>query len=649
MQEKSETQVTLIDINDILPNRFQPRIEFDEAEILGLSDSIKEHGIINPIIVRKIGNKYEIIAGERRYKAAVLAGLDKVPCIIKNLTDQDSAEVALLENVQRKNMSSIEEAISFQKILDMGNITQEQLADKFGKSQSYIANKVRLLKLSDEVQEALLKNKISERHARSLLRLDTREKQNNMLKRITTERLTVRKTDEEIDKMNNNFFNNTNDIAMQPQQPQTTSLDTIFGTELTKNSTTEQNTVAPIISNENNSFFSFGTPDKNIDQNNTGVSSMEDNLYKNIVGTTEAVSLANEVLNNSTTIAEPVVQEDFSSSSLQNMPLTTEQSSTPFESVISNVEETNIEPEMVGLQQSEVTPSIPLQNIPIIPIVEEESDEGTQFKIEPSISEASEIGVTPGIVENPIQTEITSIPNISVESMVPSMPEVNTEPEMKVPEQPVIASIPQQDILTTPIIDQEETNTINPAIPSIPEINAVPEMKVPEQPVIASIPQQDIPTTPIIDQEETNTINPAIPSIPEINAVPEMTVPEQPVIANIPQQDIPTTPIIENTPEIEVNEVDDTDEISNVEQVQPQESEIIPEPVISEPIIITDYNKQYDPIMPEKEPPMPKADFKTIIDLIRSCSTSIENSGYILETEEYDLEGMYQVVFKINK
>ena len=196
----NSNKVIDVDINEILPNRFQPRIQFDEEEILELSDSIKEHGVIQPLVVRTIGDKYEIIAGERRYKASVLAGRETVPVIIKNLNDKDSAEIALIENIQRKNLTPIEEAISYKKILDMGYLTQETLATKLGKSQSSVANKIRLLNLSDEVQEALLDNKISERHARSLLRLKSLMEQNKMLEKIIKERLTVRKTDDEIDK-----------------------------------------------------------------------------------------------------------------------------------------------------------------------------------------------------------------------------------------------------------------------------------------------------------------------------------------------------------------------------------------------------------------------------------------------------------------
>ena len=198
-----DKRVVDLDINDVLPNRFQPRVKFNEDAIIELSESIREHGIIQPIIVRPIGDKFEIIAGERRYKASILAGKDSIPAIVTNLNDKDSAEIALIENVQRKNLTPIEEAVSYKKILDMGYLTQEQLALKLGRSQSSIANKMRLLHLSDEVQEALVEEKISERHARSLLKLTSPEKQNEMLSRIINERLTVRKTDEEIDKMMN--------------------------------------------------------------------------------------------------------------------------------------------------------------------------------------------------------------------------------------------------------------------------------------------------------------------------------------------------------------------------------------------------------------------------------------------------------------
>ena len=195
-------EIKILNIDDVLPNRFQPRIQFDEKAINELAESIKVHGVIQPIVVRRISDKYEIIAGERRYKASVLAGKKDIPAIVTDLDDKESAEIALIENVQRQNLTPIEEAISYKKILDMGYLTQITLGEKLGKTQSTIANKLRLLNLNEDVQEALMQGKISERHARSLLRLND-DLQPIMLTRIINERLTVRKTDEEIEKMLN--------------------------------------------------------------------------------------------------------------------------------------------------------------------------------------------------------------------------------------------------------------------------------------------------------------------------------------------------------------------------------------------------------------------------------------------------------------
>ena len=193
-------QVQQIFVEDIIPNRFQPRLTFDEKALKELSDSIKVHGVIQPLVLRKVGNKYEIIAGERRYKASCMAGLTKVPAIVRELTDNESAEIALIENVQRKNLSSIEEAKSYKNLLDRGYLTQDELAKKIGVSQSTVANKMRLLNLCDEVQDALLNEKISERHARSLLQIDSPDEQKRLLDRIIKERLTVKQLDSIIKK-----------------------------------------------------------------------------------------------------------------------------------------------------------------------------------------------------------------------------------------------------------------------------------------------------------------------------------------------------------------------------------------------------------------------------------------------------------------
>lgn len=200
---KMNKEIVMVRLSDIIPNRFQPRLAFDEEALNELAESIKEHGIIQPLILRDLGNKYEIIAGERRYKAAELAGVLVVPAVIGQMDDQTSAELALIENIQRKDLSAIEEAKSYKKILDMGGFTQEELAKRMGKGQSTIANKMRLLTLTNEVQAALMNNLISERHARCLLQVKDEEKQKEILNKIIAERMNVRDTDNYIKSMLN--------------------------------------------------------------------------------------------------------------------------------------------------------------------------------------------------------------------------------------------------------------------------------------------------------------------------------------------------------------------------------------------------------------------------------------------------------------
>ena len=220
-------KLAVINIDDIFPNRFQPRLKFDEEKLSELSDSIRKYGVIQPIVVRPVNGKYEIIAGERRYKASMMAGRTTIPAVIVNLSDRDSEEIALLENIQRQQLSPIEEAVSYKRILDMGYITQDELAKKLGKAQSTIANKVRLLNLDDEVQEALLENKISERHARSLLRLSDKADQVKMLHRIINERLTVKMTDNEIAKLKEE----KNKQVSKQVQTDNNNIESMFGAE----------------------------------------------------------------------------------------------------------------------------------------------------------------------------------------------------------------------------------------------------------------------------------------------------------------------------------------------------------------------------------------------------------------------------------
>lgn len=185
-------EVVYLYLDDIIPNRFQPREMFDEKALKELAVSIREHGVIQPIIVRKIGTKYEIIAGERRYKASTMAGLTKIPAIIRNLDDKESSKVALIENLQRKDLTPIEEARTYQKILDIDNMTQEDLAKTMGKSQSAVSNKLRLLTLSNKIQDALLNEKISERHARALLNVEDVKERERITDIIIEKKLSVK-------------------------------------------------------------------------------------------------------------------------------------------------------------------------------------------------------------------------------------------------------------------------------------------------------------------------------------------------------------------------------------------------------------------------------------------------------------------------
>ena len=218
MFNTEKDEVVQLYLDDIIPNRFQPREIFDERALKELAVSIREHGVIQPIIVRSVANgKYEIIAGERRYKASALAGLTKIPAIIRNLDDKESSKVALLENLQRKNLNPIEEARTYQKILEIDQMTQEELAKTMGKSQSAVANKLRLLSLPDAIQNALLKEQISERHARALINVPDTKKQKDLLKKIIDNKMSVRAVEEEIKKLYPKDTKNGNDVPLMPQ------------------------------------------------------------------------------------------------------------------------------------------------------------------------------------------------------------------------------------------------------------------------------------------------------------------------------------------------------------------------------------------------------------------------------------------------
>ncbi|MFB7138443.1 nucleoid occlusion protein [Gottfriedia sp. NPDC056225] len=195
----SNEVIRQIPVSEIVPNQYQPRTFFDDEKIKELALTIRTHGIIQPIVVREIRPKfYEIIAGERRFRAVSSLGWATIPAIVKTFNDTETASVALIENLQREELSPFEEAVAYQKLIDLHNLTQEALAQRLGKGQSTVANKLRLLKLPGEIQQALLDKSITERHARALIPLKLPQLQITLLQEIIEKQLNVKQTEDRV-------------------------------------------------------------------------------------------------------------------------------------------------------------------------------------------------------------------------------------------------------------------------------------------------------------------------------------------------------------------------------------------------------------------------------------------------------------------
>lgn len=195
MKEAQDKSLAEIKISEIDPNMGQPRKKFDEDELLELAESIKIHGVIQPIILTKRGKRYEIIAGERRWRASKLAGLVKIPAVIREYTDKEIMEVSLIENIQRQDLNPIEEALAFKNLIDEYKMKQDDLAERVSKSRSAITNALRLLKLGDKVKAMLAEGLISTGHARALLAVEDKNKQQALATKIFDEKLSVRETE----------------------------------------------------------------------------------------------------------------------------------------------------------------------------------------------------------------------------------------------------------------------------------------------------------------------------------------------------------------------------------------------------------------------------------------------------------------------
>ena len=217
-----DKEVFELSMDDILPNRFQPREVFDEQALNELALSIREHGVIQPIIVRKIGDKYEIIAGERRFRASKLAGKETIPAIVRNFTDEEMMEIAVLENLQRENLNAVDEANAYKTLMENLHLTQDQVSKRVNKSRSHITNLLGILALPEDVLTLVKENKLTMGHARCLSKLSDIEKINELTKKVLEENLSVRELEalasgEEIERKNK--------IVKKPKSNEYTSLE----------------------------------------------------------------------------------------------------------------------------------------------------------------------------------------------------------------------------------------------------------------------------------------------------------------------------------------------------------------------------------------------------------------------------------------
>lgn len=211
---KGSKRLVEVNVASIHPNPYQPRATFDEESIAELAQSIQQVGLLQPLLVRKVDNGYELVAGERRLRAVTSLGMEKVACIVQqDIEDESSAMMALIENLQREDLHYLEEAQCYQKLLETYGLTQEELANRLGKSQSSIANKLRLLKLSDEVKAAMTEKRLSERHARALLKLTDDKQRLDAVEKIAEKGLSVKETEQMVEKTLNKAYDEKQDGA----------------------------------------------------------------------------------------------------------------------------------------------------------------------------------------------------------------------------------------------------------------------------------------------------------------------------------------------------------------------------------------------------------------------------------------------------
>ena len=615
-------KLAVINIDDIFPNRFQPRLKFDEEKLSELSDSIRKYGVIQPIVVRPVNGKYEIIAGERRYKASMMAGRTTIPAVIVNLSDRDSEEIALLENIQRQQLSPIEEAVSYKRILDMGYITQDELAKKLGKAQSTIANKVRLLNLDDEVQEALLENKISERHARSLLRLSDKADQVKMLHRIINERLTVKMTDNEIAKLKEEKNKQVN----KQVQTDDNNIESLFGDEergsnmmdidkimreaqdinapasekkdLSGLMKQDANTpVSPIITSEepkqepvreDGKFVNFSQikdpePVKPTPTPVSGGVTFDSMFHQEpsiaVPTPTPAVSTPAESMQNGSQVSTPTMQTGSPVEPVQSQgptPVNSSQSSSGIGMAVAdalkkfNTQVPNNEPIAASPSMDQVPPvnSALINEVQATPV----NLGQTPVQSEPSIQ--NQMVQPQSVAPTPASVNMNSFGN----SNVSSNETFNTSPNVT-SESPVMEPQMNQGYVTSPNYSEQVMSPVNePA-----QVNPMPANQ---------LPVNEVQATPV----NMGTENSAMPTYDNVNNIPDTTIYQE-----RPVSDASTM------------------------------ASSMAEPVKVAPA------------------PQNNAHFAQVVRLIRDCANEIGKYGYKVNLDELDLGNKYQVSFTIDK
>lgn len=690
-----EKEVLILNIDDVLPNRFQPRIKFKEENINELAESIKEHGVIQPIVVRKISDKYEIIAGERRYKASILAGKTTIPAIVTDLDDKNSAEVALIENVQRQNLTPIEEAISYKKILDMGYINQTDLAEKLGKTQSTIANKLRLLNLDEEVQEALLNEKISERHARSLLKLD-KNKQVEMLNRIISERMTVRKTDEEINKI----LNNNSEEKQEVNIPSLNKVDEnnseieVLNFDLDEQESSKENElektmkIPPITEKEVNNAM-------NENQNINSIPELNNQVQDNNFNTENVLNnqVQNNNINNENTLnnQNSNINEIPSVNSFNNQEIPVENQNNTFNNNTINVPNLNqqdlnnnqIEVPNVIQQESnnnvsEISDNVSQNlnntenqfNIPSEPIIEPETNQDSSFNVQNNnFNFSQQLDVTPSEDDN--ISPVTPVEEVNVGQNpidIASLPSNNQQ------ESPTPVEI-------NPMMEQPESNDSNPSgggkffnMFNMNNQNYVDDIENKEvnmnfeeqnqpsanpfnfnfDPINQSTPQTNESTVNSSNQPQSNIATPDIFSNTGISNNMDNSIQQTSNINESNNMNLQNNQIENSDNEdpfqnkLNPYTLNDDEQFTNPAEMQNQmQPEVTNQGIMQQTNVQPSLNQNQAINVPQEK--FVTGNLRTAINTIRECADTIEKYGFNIETEELDFEDSYQVTFKIAK